>query len=151
LISYVTAYLRCHYPAEFACSLLNAQPMGFYAPATIIGDATRHGVEIRPIDVRFSRWDCTLEPMGTNEKEPVGKSVLRVARNEDRSTPAEARGLALPDDKDQRSAATQTVGQRLAAKRGEGRQAARAAYGEGSGQWRQAGVSLQAVSHELEL
>ncbi len=47
---------------EFTCSLLNAQPMGFYAPATIVGDAQRHGLEIRPIDVTRSIWDCTLEP-----------------------------------------------------------------------------------------
>jgi error-prone DNA polymerase len=47
---------------EFVCSLLNAQPMGFYSPATIVGDAQRHGVEIRPIDVATSDWNCTLEP-----------------------------------------------------------------------------------------
>ena len=62
LIAYVTAWLRCHHPAAFACSLLNAQPMGFYAPATIVEDAKRHGIEVRPIDVHFSDWDCTLEP-----------------------------------------------------------------------------------------
>jgi error-prone DNA polymerase len=62
LISYATAWLKCHYPAEFACSLLNAQPMGFYSPATIVGDAQRHGVEVRPIDVAASDWDCTIEP-----------------------------------------------------------------------------------------
>jgi error-prone DNA polymerase len=64
LISYATAYLRCHHPAEFTCSLLNAQPMGFYAPATIVSDAQRNGVEVRPVDVRQSLWDCTLEPAG---------------------------------------------------------------------------------------
>ena len=47
--------------AEFTCGLLNAQPMGFYSPATIVGDAQRHGVEIRPIDVNVSEWDCTIE------------------------------------------------------------------------------------------
>ncbi|GAB4534073.1 MAG: hypothetical protein Tsb0020_49780 [Haliangiales bacterium] len=61
LIAYATAWLRCHYPAEFTCSLLNAQPMGFYLPATIVSDARRHGVEVRPIDVCCSEWDCTLE------------------------------------------------------------------------------------------
>ena len=45
---YATAWLRCHYPAEFTCSLLNAQPMGFYSPATIVEDAKRHGVEVLP-------------------------------------------------------------------------------------------------------
>jgi error-prone DNA polymerase len=61
LIAYATAYLKCHYPAEFACSLLNAQPMGFYSPATIVEDAKRHGVEVLPIDVTASAWPCTLE------------------------------------------------------------------------------------------
>ena len=61
LIAYATSWVRRHYPVEFACSLLNSQPMGFYAPATIIGDAQRHGVEVRPIDVSHSEWDCTLE------------------------------------------------------------------------------------------
>jgi error-prone DNA polymerase len=61
LIAYATAWLKCHYPAEFACALLNAQPMGFYAPATIVEDAKRHGVVVRPIDVQKSEWNCTLE------------------------------------------------------------------------------------------
>jgi DNA polymerase III alpha subunit len=61
LIAYATSWLRRHYPAEFTCSLLNAQPMGFYAPATIVGDAQRHGVEVRSIDVNTSDWDCTIE------------------------------------------------------------------------------------------
>ena len=60
-IAYATAYLRCHYPAEFTCALLNAQPMGFYSPATIVNDARIHGVEVRPVSIRHSRWDCTLE------------------------------------------------------------------------------------------
>jgi error-prone DNA polymerase len=60
LIAYATAYLRAHYPAEFTCSLLNALPMGFYAAATIVDDAKRHGVQMLPIDVSQSRWDCTL-------------------------------------------------------------------------------------------
>ncbi|MCX5745494.1 MAG: error-prone DNA polymerase, partial [Proteobacteria bacterium] len=62
LIAYATCWMRKHYLPEFTASLLNAQPMGFYAPATIVGDAQRHGLEIRPIDVATSAWDCTLEP-----------------------------------------------------------------------------------------
>ena len=62
LIAYATAWLKCHYPAEFACSLLNAQPMGFYMPATIVEDAKRHHVVVRSIDAQASEWDCTLEP-----------------------------------------------------------------------------------------
>jgi error-prone DNA polymerase len=61
LIAYATAWLKCHYPAEFACSLLNAQPMGFYMPATIVEDAKRHHVVMRTIDIQTSDWDCTLE------------------------------------------------------------------------------------------
>src|SRR5437867_8843989 len=61
LIAYATAWLKCHYHAEFTCALLNAQPMGFYAPATIVEDAKRHNVMMRPIDVQVSEWDCILE------------------------------------------------------------------------------------------
>ncbi len=66
LISYATSWLRCHYLPEFTCSLLNAQPMGFYEPATIIDDAKRHGLVIHPVCVRKSEWDCTLEPCEEN-------------------------------------------------------------------------------------
>jgi error-prone DNA polymerase len=61
LIAYASAYLKRHYHAEFTCALLNAQPMGFYAPSTIVDDARRHGVDVRAIDVGHSQWDCTLE------------------------------------------------------------------------------------------
>jgi error-prone DNA polymerase len=61
LIAYATAWLKRHYPTEFACALLNAQPMGFYAPATIVEDAKRHGVVVRPLDAQQSEWNCTLE------------------------------------------------------------------------------------------
>jgi len=62
LIAYASGYLKCHHHPEFTCGLLNAQPMGFYAPSTIVDDAKRHSVEVRPIDVTTSDWDCTLEP-----------------------------------------------------------------------------------------
>ncbi len=61
LLVYVSAWLKCHYPAVFACALLNSQPMGFYAPAQIVRGASEHGVEVRPPDVNLSHWDCTLE------------------------------------------------------------------------------------------
>ena len=61
LIAYATCWMRKHYLAEFTCSLLNAQPMGFYSAATIVGDSQRHGLEMRAIDVMRSAWDCTLE------------------------------------------------------------------------------------------
>ncbi len=58
---YVSAWIKRYRPAAFGCALLNAQPMGFYAPAEIVRDAREHGVEARPVDVCFSRWDNTLE------------------------------------------------------------------------------------------
>jgi error-prone DNA polymerase len=58
---YVSSWLKCHYPAAFACALLNSQPMGFYAPAQIVRDARDHGVVVLPADVNRSEWDCTLE------------------------------------------------------------------------------------------
>jgi len=62
LLVYVSAWIKCHAPAAFCCALLNSQPMGFYAPAQLVGDARRHGVEVRAVDVNRSDWDCTLEP-----------------------------------------------------------------------------------------
>ncbi len=61
LLVYVSAWLKCHEPAVFACALLNSQPMGFYAPSQLVQDARRHGVQVLPVDVAASFWDCTLE------------------------------------------------------------------------------------------
>jgi error-prone DNA polymerase len=63
LLVYVSSWIKCFYPEVFACALLNSQPMGFYAPAQIVRDAREHGVEVRPVDVNHSLWDCTLEPI----------------------------------------------------------------------------------------
>jgi error-prone DNA polymerase len=68
LLAYASAYLKAHHGAAFACALLNNYPMGFYHPATLITDALRHGVEVRPIDVMRSTWLCDLE----------GKNVIRL-------------------------------------------------------------------------
>ena len=64
LLVYVSAWLKCHHPAHFACALLNSQPMGFYAPAQIVRDAREHGVEVRTADITASRWDCIIEDDG---------------------------------------------------------------------------------------
>jgi error-prone DNA polymerase len=61
LLVYASAWLKCHYPDVFAAALLNAQPMGFYAPAQIVRDAREHGVQVRAPDVNHSQWDSTLE------------------------------------------------------------------------------------------
>ncbi|RAN81071.1 error-prone DNA polymerase [Bacillus sp. SRB_336] len=72
---YASCWLKCHYPAAFACALLNAQPMGFYAPAQIVQDVQRHRVGVRPVDVRYSDWDCTLE---TDPRSAVGSRAIRL-------------------------------------------------------------------------
>ena len=61
LLVYVSSWIKCHHPAAFCAALLNSQPMGFYAPAQLVQDARRHGVELRLPDVQESEWDCTLE------------------------------------------------------------------------------------------
>ncbi|MEZ4384347.1 MAG: error-prone DNA polymerase [Nannocystaceae bacterium] len=81
LIAYASAWLRCHHLPAFVCGLLNAQPMGFYAPATIIDDARRHGVEILPIDVQRSQWECTLERREADESDdndPTARWAIRM-------------------------------------------------------------------------
>jgi error-prone DNA polymerase len=72
LLVYVSAWLKCHEPAAFACALLNSQPMGFYAPAQIVQDARRHGVEVLPVDVLESEWECTLENRPSPQPSPLG-------------------------------------------------------------------------------
>jgi error-prone DNA polymerase len=69
---YVSAWIKCHYPAAFAAALLNSQPMGFYAPAQIVACARAHGVEARPPDVNHSLWDCALEPISISPLDGEG-------------------------------------------------------------------------------
>ncbi|WP_462114009.1 error-prone DNA polymerase [Lysobacter xanthus] len=64
LITYTSCWLKCHEPAAFAAALLNSQPMGFYSASQIVQDARRHGIEVRPVDLRYSGWDCSLEFRG---------------------------------------------------------------------------------------
>jgi error-prone DNA polymerase len=61
-IAYASCWMKYHHPEVFCTALLNAQPMGFYAPAQVVRDARAHGVEVRPVSINHSRWDCTLEP-----------------------------------------------------------------------------------------
>jgi error-prone DNA polymerase len=73
LIAYASAYLKAHHPSAFYCALLNAWPMGFYHPATLVKDGERHGVRFLPIDVTRSAWRCTLEPVwATDGERPLG-------------------------------------------------------------------------------
>ena len=75
LLVYVSAWIKCHYPDVFICALLNAQPMGFYAPAQLIAEAKRSGVKILPVDVSYSAWDSTLETDPQNRR---GHHALRL-------------------------------------------------------------------------
>jgi error-prone DNA polymerase len=70
--------MKCWHPDLFCASLLNARPMGFYAPAQIVRDAREHGVEIRPVCVNASRWDCTLEPV--DDERFAARLGLRMVR-----------------------------------------------------------------------
>jgi error-prone DNA polymerase len=78
-IAYASSWMKRHHPDVFCCAILNAQPMGFYAPAQLVWDAKAHGVEIRPVDVNHSRWDCTLEPTRNRHRFAV-RLGLRLAR-----------------------------------------------------------------------
>jgi error-prone DNA polymerase len=78
LLVYVSAWLKRHEPAAFTAALVNSQPMGFYAPSQLVQDARRHGVEVRPVDVRVSDWDCTLERRGDGE--PALRLGLRLVK-----------------------------------------------------------------------
>ena len=87
IIAYASCWVKCHHPDIFCCALLNAQPMGFYAPAQVVRDAREHRVEVRPVDVNHSRWDSTLERTGPRFAVRLG---LRMAKGL-----AEADGLAI--------------------------------------------------------
>jgi error-prone DNA polymerase len=91
LLVYASAWLKCRYPDVFAAALLNAQPMGFYAPAQIVRDAREHGVEVRPPDINFSDWDATLEP-GARAAERL-HDLHREMRDDIRTTHAIRLGL----------------------------------------------------------
>ncbi len=73
LIAYASSWMKCHHPDVFCAALLNAQPMGFYAPAQIVRDARQHGVEVRPVCINGSQWDCTLEPIEEDGPPPKGR------------------------------------------------------------------------------
>ncbi|RZI76719.1 MAG: DNA polymerase III subunit alpha [Pseudomonas sp.] len=93
LIAYASSWIKCHHPDAFCAALLNAQPMGFYAPAQIVRDARAHGVEIRPIDVNHSRWDCTLEHAdGKYMALRLGFRLIRDLANGDAAKIVTARG-----------------------------------------------------------
>ncbi|MSO76935.1 MAG: error-prone DNA polymerase [Alphaproteobacteria bacterium] len=115
---YISAWLKCHYPAVFACALLNCQPMGFYAPAQIVGDAVDHGIEVRPADVNSSDWDCTLEPpaAGAGHALRLGFRQIKGFSEADanRLVLCRGAGYATPEDVQRRAGLTAPVLRTLA-------------------------------------
>tara|TARA_R110002051_G_scaffold76595_1_gene139992 strand:- start:2606 stop:5839 length:3234 start_codon:yes stop_codon:yes gene_type:complete len=98
MLAYVSAWLKCHHPAAFACGLLNSQPMGFYAPAQIVRDAREHHIEVRPICVNNSAWDNTLERRADDGWAlRLGFRQIKGFREEDAGWIVAARGNGYPD------------------------------------------------------
>jgi len=77
LIAYASSWMKCHHPEVFLAAILNAQPMGFYAPAQLVRDAQEHGVEVLPVDINRSMWDCSLEACGTGQAVRLGFCMVR--------------------------------------------------------------------------
>ena len=97
LLVYASAWLKCHHPGIFACALLNAQPMGFYAPAQIIRDAREHGVQVRPVCVNNSYWDNVMEPDGLGGLAlRLGFRQIKGLREDDAAWLCAARGNGYP-------------------------------------------------------
>lgn len=98
MLAYVSAWLKRHHPAVFACALLNSQPMGFYAPAQIVRDVREHAVEVRPICVNSSHWDNTLERRADGSLAlRLGFRQIKGFREEDAGWIAAARGNGYRD------------------------------------------------------
>jgi len=98
MLTYVSSWLKCHHPAIFACALLNAQPMGFYAPAQIVRDAREHGIELRPVCVNHSAWDNTLERRADGALAlRLGFRQIKGFRESDAAWIVAARGNGYPD------------------------------------------------------
>ncbi len=148
LLVYVSAWLKCYYPDIFAAALLNSQPMGFYAPAQIVRDASDHGVEVRGPDINHSHWDHTLEPLmpeETTSPHPElvegrgdGTLILRQVSHEGNSG-AFALRLGLRQVKGLKEEA----GQAIVAARGPARDGGYASVGE---LWRRAAVTTAAMT-----
>src|SRR5262249_53199642 len=87
LIAYASSWMKCWHPDVFCAALLNAQPMGFYAPAQIVRDARAHDVEVRPVCINASRWDCTLEPKSPSYLGPRASRPLFLGASETPAVP----------------------------------------------------------------
>ena len=117
LLVYASAWLKRHHPGIFACALLNAQPMGFYAPAQIIRDAREHGVKVRPVDINASYWDNVMEPTRDGGLAlRLGFRQIKAMREEDAAwiTAARANGYLGVEDVWRRAGAEPRTLHRLA-------------------------------------
>lgn len=95
---YVSAWQRCFYPAAFTAALINSQPMGFYAPRTLVADIERHGVDVRPVGVMCSDWDCTLEAGRDGPALRLGLRLIKgIGEEEGRRIEAARRRLPFQD------------------------------------------------------
>jgi error-prone DNA polymerase len=117
-IAYASCWMKHHHPDVFCAALLNAQPMGFYAPAQIVADARKHGVEIRPVSINDSHWDCTLEPArGRYRAVRLGFRMVRGLANLHGAAIVGARGPAPYDSVEEvwrRAGVPRTAIERLA-------------------------------------
>ncbi|MGI9329509.1 MAG: error-prone DNA polymerase [Gammaproteobacteria bacterium] len=113
LLVYVSAWLKCHEPAAFFCALLNSQPMGFYAPAQLVQCVRRQGVTVRPTDVRYSDWDCSLE------KDPSAGLVLRLGLRLIKGLSSAGAGRLLAARAQGAFADVQALGERAALNQGD--------------------------------
>ncbi|QAX31802.1 error-prone DNA polymerase [Leisingera sp. NJS204] len=101
LLVYASAWIKCHHPGIFACALLNAQPMGFYAPAQIVRDAREHGVDVRPVCINNSYWDNVMEPDGHGGLAlRLGFRQVKGLRDEDAAWLTAARGNGYTEVED---------------------------------------------------
>ncbi|HJU19359.1 MAG TPA: error-prone DNA polymerase [Stellaceae bacterium] len=119
LLAYASSWIKCRHPDAFLAAILNAQPMGFYAPAQLVRDARRHGVAVRPVDINASRWDCTLEAVEGSERHTVrlGLRLVRGLANRDGAALVAARAdrqFRSIDDLRQRAAIPLAALERLA-------------------------------------
>jgi error-prone DNA polymerase len=142
LLVYVSAWIKCFHPEVFACALLNSQPMGFYAPAQIVRDAREHSVEVRPVDINHSFWDCTLEPTTPSLPSPTSGGAPR--RPPARAgVPGVGWGRALRLGLRQIKGFADADAKRLVAARGSG-------YPDPQALWRRSGLGRGALERLAE-
>lgn len=98
LLTYASCWLKCHEPAAFTCALINSWPMGFYSPDQLLQDARRHHIDVHPVDIRYSDWDCSLEPVEGRDYSQdlairMGLRMIRGFREEDARRIEQARSV----------------------------------------------------------